>query len=99
MSVTRTVATCCFRAAYTEPYAYDCVPTCSKQTNVCTNNYQYPVCVGFKETTNVCDCIEVTPKCFDKCTCENSYIYFPEVEYPMTIIDITPYYGCTYWCE
>ncbi|KAM3955386.1 uncharacterized protein ACR2FA_010721 [Aphomia sociella] len=66
-----------------------------------------PSCGCFKDTANVCDVCKTKapPMCsclanLDKgcdCGAMKSFIYFPEVDYPMTTMEMNPFFFSTCW--
>ncbi|XP_035430539.2 uncharacterized protein LOC118262940 [Spodoptera frugiperda] len=89
-------AYCCFRDPYMLPTT-PCTNMCGCSANIGpTCNCGAP-CNCFRDLSNVCNVCDQQPspvcQCLSQCGCDNRYpLYFPEVEYPLTILDIDPFF-------
>ncbi|XP_031770000.1 uncharacterized protein LOC128202242 [Galleria mellonella] len=83
-----------------------CPSACSATSNqLC--NCGLPACSCFKDTAKVCDTCHAkkSPMCsclanLDvgcDCDAKKSFIYFPEVEYPLSLIEMNPLFFNTCW--
>ncbi|XP_047035834.1 uncharacterized protein LOC124641711 [Helicoverpa zea] len=96
-------AFCCFR----DPWMLPTTPSTNMCgcSNVCTNVGTSCDCANpcrcFKDPDNVCNVCQCTLpcECTANCGCGNQYpIYFPEVQYPVSIMEIEPFYFNTCNC-
>ncbi|XP_059060362.1 uncharacterized protein LOC131853483 [Achroia grisella] len=84
-----------------------CPSLCTPTSNLLCNCGIEPPCSCFKDTANVCKtCPEkISPICsclanLDvgcNCDAKKSFIYYPEVEYPMTVMEMNPFFFSTRW--
>ncbi|XP_026727740.1 uncharacterized protein LOC113493907 [Trichoplusia ni] len=65
--------------------------SCSCEADLATNCYTN--CQCYRDPANVCETYKPAPmcQCLTECKCEYP-LYFPEVEYPTTILEMEPFY-------
>ncbi|CAH2068261.1 unnamed protein product, partial [Iphiclides podalirius] len=89
---------------------YPCPNVCTNVCpNVCTNTCQcgIPQCECCRDIATPCKVCPPKPSpvcsCLGACGCDceltKAALYFPEVEYPVTVLDVKPsYYGTCWTC-
>ncbi|KAF9406145.1 hypothetical protein HW555_013377 [Spodoptera exigua] len=98
-------AFCCFRDPYMLPTT-PCTNMCGCSANIGPTCECGTSCNCFRDLSNVCNVCDQQPspvcQCLNKCGCDSKYpLYFPEVEYPLTILEIDTMeivkadYGCS----
>lgn len=94
-----------YQPAYVSSGTCNCGQPANLGPSIC--DCGIPACSCYRDTSNVCYvCDKPSPTCSCLkaansdcgCKCEDmrSFIYFPEVEYPVMALDMKPYYygGC-----